>query len=149
MKQKINVVIRKQGKENEALYRMIANMNEGLAEFSARDLEGFLVCQKAAFPGISPYSFVKDEAEPNIYHVSEDGGKTFTLSLEWVEIVELQQSENIDDVNGVIGNNADFERWKDENFSRSQNPGRWLWKNCDYPALTESQVEEEYKKATA
>jgi hypothetical protein len=91
MKQKLNVKLIKSGSENDILTRLIANMNEGKAQISPRDLEGYLTTRNATYPTISNCKLVKDEDEPNTYHVSENGGFDFTMSLEWVEIHELPE----------------------------------------------------------
>lgn len=96
MKQvKLNVKLIKAGSENDVITRLIANCNEGQskAQISPRDLEGYLNVRNGTYPTITNCKLVKDEEESNTYHVSEDGGKTFTLSLEWVEVHELVPSE--------------------------------------------------------
>lgn len=93
MKQKINVVFHKLGTESESVIRMIANMNEGSVQFSPRDLEGYFNCRKASFVlALRDICLVKDATDPNVYHISEDGGKTFILSLEWIDVYELQSN---------------------------------------------------------
>lgn len=94
MKKKINVAILKSGSENSAILQMIGYMNEGEKQFSARDMEGYLNCRVAQYPSVSDYSFTKSDEQGEVYHVSEDGGKTFTLTLEWIEVHELINQEN-------------------------------------------------------
>ena len=98
MNKKLNVRLMKSGSENDAITRLIANYNEGQykAQISPRDLEGYLATRNGIFPVTCDLKLVKDELEPNVYHISEDGGKSFTMSLEWVEIFE------IDDLKGVF-----------------------------------------------
>lgn len=99
MKKKLNVSIYKSGSENDWILKMVANYNEGISDFSPRDLEGYFKCSLATFPTIKKgLQLIKGE-EPNCYHVSEDGGKTFTLSLEWAEIYEL--SMDTEGLNGA------------------------------------------------
>lgn len=99
MKKKLNVSIYKRGTENDNILRLVANYNEGIADISPRDLEGYLATTKAIYPNVThPINLIKGE-EPNCYHVSEDGGKTFTLSLEWAEIYEL--SMDTEGLNGA------------------------------------------------
>ena len=91
MQKKLNVKLMKSGSENDVITRMIANYNQGKVDCSPRDLEGYLITRNAMFPTINNYKLVKDNEEPNTYHVSEDRGKTFTLSIEWVEVFELPE----------------------------------------------------------
>lgn len=91
--QKINVKLLKYGGENDVITRMIANMNDANVAVSPRDLEGYLNVRNVAFPFTCNYAIVKDTEEPNTYHLSEDGGKTFTMSLEWIEIYVLPEND--------------------------------------------------------
>lgn len=88
---KLNVKLFKSGSENDALTRLISNYNEGIekAQITPRDIEGYLLTRNAIFSSINNYKLVKDETNPNTYNISEDGGKTFTISIEWAEIYSL------------------------------------------------------------
>lgn len=96
MKKKINVKLIKSGSENDAITRLIANCNEGQekAQISARDLEGYLNTRNAMYPTVTNNKLVKDEEESNTFHISEDGGKSFTMSIEFVEVRELVTSDD-------------------------------------------------------
>jgi len=87
MKSKIQVVIHKQGSENENLLRMVANHNEGTAQIDLSDIVGYMYAKKAMFPTVSNYRVYNDNGTLNI---SEDNGESFTLSLTFVELHELQ-----------------------------------------------------------
>lgn len=102
IKKKINLAILKSGEENSLITKMIANYNEGIEKsiISPRDLEGYLNFRNALWPTVTFLKLVKDEDEPNTFHVSEDGGKTFTLSLEWAETYTLETSP--DDVTEAL-----------------------------------------------
>lgn len=103
MKQKINVVIHKTGSNNGFILECTGETNAGKAQFSPRDLEGYLNMKKAFTPmSAEGYKLLKDETEPNTFHVSEDGGKTFTLSLEWVEVHNLETPVSNDDLKDVF-----------------------------------------------
>lgn len=91
MKQQINVKIRKSGSENGTVLRMIGHMNEGIKEFSARDLEGYFNCRNACYPNAINGNLIKGEEKGEVYHVWEKG--EITLSLEWVELHELEPVE--------------------------------------------------------
>jgi len=87
MKQKIKVDILKHGSENQYLLKAVARMNEGLCSFSIRDLEGYFAVENAKYN--NKLVLISEEG---YCHVSEDGGDTFTLTLEWVEVHELVES---------------------------------------------------------
>ncbi|MGH2566026.1 MAG: hypothetical protein ACRDE5_16025 [Ginsengibacter sp.] len=89
MQKKLNVSIYKNGTDSAFILDCVGGYNERKAEFSPRDVEGYINMRKAFIPTLlNDYCLIKGE-EPNCYHVSEDGGKTLTLSLEWAEIYEL------------------------------------------------------------
>jgi hypothetical protein len=109
MKKKINVKIHKNGDTSRVLLDSIGTMNEGKVIFSARDVEGYINIQKAFTPTMGKgYCIIPDKDEPNTYHISEDGGKTFTLSLEWVEVMELQN--DADDITESLNGMPDIDR---------------------------------------
>lgn len=91
MKQKMNVVIHKTGNESDVILRMIGNCNEKGTTVSARDIEGYLMCRNSMFPTLHNFAIVRDDTRPGEYYsISEDGGATFTLTIEWCEIYELE-----------------------------------------------------------
>jgi hypothetical protein len=100
---KINVKILKSGGQSGKILETISYMNEGKDSFSPRDLEGYCnvtrIWLNSSYPGLT---LVKDTDEPNTFHISEDGGKTFTLSLEWVEVRELSPVNDPDDMKNVL-----------------------------------------------
>lgn len=101
MKQKINVVIHRNGSTSAKILDIIGAMNEGKANFSPRDLEGHFAIERAWMTTANKgLTLVKDTEESNTYHVSEDGGKSFTLSLEWMEVRELK-TEPANDLENV------------------------------------------------
>jgi len=93
MKSKIHVSLFKQGSENENLLRMVANHNEGTGNVSLSDICGYMAGKKAMFPTISKYAVIQDG---ETLHISEDNGQTFTLSLTWCEVHELQPEQSQD-----------------------------------------------------
>lgn len=94
MKKKINVVIHKAGSDSDKFVRLIGRYNEGHSDLSVPDIEGFINTYNVMWHPVSSLKIVKDETEPNTYHISEDGGNTFTMSLEFVEIFELEPQTN-------------------------------------------------------
>ena len=103
MSKKLNVKLIKSGSENDILTRWIANYNEGneKALISPRDLEGYLNTRNAVYPTIGNLKLVVDHSEPNTYHISEDGGKTFTMTIKWTEVYELSETT----INEVLNSN--------------------------------------------
>ena len=91
MKRKINVKIHKHSSDNETVLKCVGNMNDGRASFSARDLEGYFAIQNAKYPTL-PVTFIKSDEPGEVYHISEDDGKSFILTLEWVEVYDLNQN---------------------------------------------------------
>ena len=107
MTKKLNVKIHKGGDNNRVILDCIGSYNAGKVHFTARDLEGWLQVQRAFLPGIgAKYCLIKDVTESDVYHVSEDG-ETFTISLEWVEVHELQPNES--DIKSMLHNPDDLE----------------------------------------
>lgn len=91
MKKKIAVEIHKTGSENDGLLRLVGNVNGMGLGISKSAIMAYLAVKMAMFPLSSNYSTC---TEGDTLHVSEDGGDTFTLSLTWKDVYELDQSEN-------------------------------------------------------
>lgn len=89
-KSKYNVTIHRNGSENEMILRAIASHNEGLIPVSIEDLMGYVQTKRAMFPLIySGHTAIKDDEKDYVLNISEDGGKTYTLTLEYCEVFEL------------------------------------------------------------
>jgi hypothetical protein len=112
-KKKLNIDINKVGSNNSFILECIGEYNAGKAEFSPRDLEGYLNMKKAFTPlSAAGYCMVKDELDANTYHISEDGAETFTLSIEWAEIHQIHKTDEeiekelqglpLDDLDGIF-----------------------------------------------
>ena len=92
---KYQVTIHKNGSENSFITTMIGNQNSEKGRFNLIDVISYLNCMKAAFPiANSGYTYLWDSFNPNgtTLHISEDGGKTFTLSLTQIEVMELKSN---------------------------------------------------------
>ena len=89
MKKQINVKLLKYGSENDVITKMIANYNEGKVEATPRDIEGYMITRNCMYPTLFDFKLVKSDEPGEVYHISEDGGKTFTLTMDWVEVHEL------------------------------------------------------------
>lgn len=96
MKEKIGVEIHKNGSENDVLLRMVGNVNESGVKISPENIAAYLMVRNAMFPILFKFSFKQDK---NSFHISEDGGETFTLSLTWKEVEELAP---VDDIPGEL-----------------------------------------------
>lgn len=88
MKKSIKVQIYKTGTDSDVILRLIGNYNEGKGDVSPRDIEGYFAVSRLAFPYTKSSSLVKGDSDSE-WHISEDGGKTFTMSLEWCIVHEL------------------------------------------------------------
>lgn len=89
-KSKYNVTIHKFGGENENILRAVANHNDGIIPISVEDIQGYIQTRRAMYPVIhSSYAAIKDDEKDYILNISEDGGKTYTLTLEYCEVFEL------------------------------------------------------------
>lgn len=88
MKQtKISVEIHKHGDENEYLLKLVANVNSRGYEISSQAIGYYLLVKNAIHPEYKNLFFTF-EGEDTL-HISEDGGKTFTLTLTWKEVETL------------------------------------------------------------
>ena len=96
MKTKISVDIHKSGQENDFILKAVANHNSGKAIFRYLDLIGYCSMQNAVYPSIREMETIKTEDKFPVIHVSEDKGKTFTLTLTWKEVYELETTTEMD-----------------------------------------------------
>lgn len=105
MKTKISVEIHKNGTENDVLLRMIANINQGRVKDipTKADIISYLTVRNSIWPISHEFSHQVDE---EYLHISEDGGKTFTLSLEWKEVAEI--SELDEEIENELSNADDL-----------------------------------------
>jgi hypothetical protein len=88
----IKVDIHKNGHENEYILKAIGSHNSGESRFTMQDFRGYVNFKKAVFPSVSNYKVIEDWP---VSRMSEDGGKTFTLSLTWNEVEELKAAEEV------------------------------------------------------
>lgn len=89
MKQKINVSIHKKGDHTSEILEMVASMNDGKAKISLGDLQGYLKARAARWPNLSNDLGYIREGDGETLDISSDGGETFSLSLTWKEVWEL------------------------------------------------------------
>lgn len=91
---KIGVEIHKHGDKNGNILQAVANHNEGKIVLSHHDIMGFLRLNRAMFPNLSSSQYTSTYDCINcILRISEDDGKTFTLTLTWKEVTELNETE--------------------------------------------------------
>lgn len=95
----IKVDIHKQGSDSDEILKAIASHNGGVRRIFMTDISGWVNMKNAIYPTIKNL-FLKHEWPTT--HISEDGGKTFTLSLTWNEVVELQAGGPTESVEGVL-----------------------------------------------
>ena len=91
MKKQLKVNIMKSGSLNDELLKAIAGSNEGTQEVSLNDLEAFIRVKKAQYPFLyhNTQCGRYGDKEGDTIEITEDNGKTFTLSISEVEINEL------------------------------------------------------------
>lgn len=80
----LTVQIHKQGQHNEPILRAIGGNNEGKAEISLNDIAGYVRMRAAEYPSLYSGCIATVEQISDVLtglKVSEDGGKTFTLSI--------------------------------------------------------------------
>jgi hypothetical protein len=95
MKTKIKVDIHKSGSENDQILEIVANTNSGKAPIELEDMVGYLKCRRANYPIIK--GGVNCKVEDSKLHITEDDGKTWTLTLEWTTVVELEPENTTTD----------------------------------------------------
>lgn len=82
--------IHKHGTFNSAILKMIAKHNGGQCPMSIPDLLSFGQIQQSLI-NASNLVIERRDGDENTFDVSEDGGKTFTLTIEEIEIHELAE----------------------------------------------------------
>ncbi len=88
---KYNVSIHKPGSENNNLLTIIGTHNGGLFPVGLMDLVSYATTTKAKYPeAMKGFQITVSPEDENTLLVSEDGGKSFTLSIQEVEILELE-----------------------------------------------------------
>lgn len=106
MRTKISIEIHKAGSENDVLTRMVATVNEGRAQISMGEIAAYLNVRNAIYPTIHKFASMPEDGS---LLISEDGGKTYTITLTWKEVHELsdtekeiqQELETADDIKNV------------------------------------------------
>jgi hypothetical protein len=98
-KTKFKVDILKSGTYNSPILKMIASHNEGRVLLSIPDFISYNILEKAQFPASANLFEIERDVfdEQTKFNVSEDGGKTFTLTIEEIEIHEL--ADDLKDIN--------------------------------------------------
>lgn len=94
MKKQIKVTLYKTGQENDFLTRLVANFNAGLKhqDVKPEDIQGYFAARNMAYLTTTNCLLEESETDQGIYMISEDGGETFTMSLEWAEVYELGEN---------------------------------------------------------
>ena len=92
MKSKIVVDIHKEGNSNLIVLKAIGRHNGGDNLIDQQMITGYVLGQKIDYPSL--YKEIKVTQDGDTLHISEDDGKTFTLSLTWTEVHELQPVED-------------------------------------------------------
>lgn len=94
MKTKISVDIHKFGEHTEQILKIVATNNAGLREVSMGELINYLAVRDALYPTtVNDLGYIKDLFPEAVLLVSNDKGKTYSLTLTWKEVIELEPHE--------------------------------------------------------
>jgi len=89
-KTKFSVDIHKDGSNSEAIFKAIGSHNGGIVPLCIEDFISYAQFEMAKYPSAQKgFYIVRDDTEFNVIRVSEDGGKTFTITIEERIIHEL------------------------------------------------------------
>lgn len=103
MKKNFNVKIHKTGSLNDMILRVVGNFNDGKAAISLVDIQSYVTFNKSAFPSLyDGYYATRDEDDDSILRISEDGGESFTLTIEEIELHELDGNDSIEHRQGEV-----------------------------------------------
>lgn len=92
MRSQYFVRIHKNGYQNAAILKMVAKHNEGVEPFSISDFLSFQSIHRALDNDTEKnFCIERDETDDSTFRVSEDGGKTFTLTIRKVTIHSLKE----------------------------------------------------------
>lgn len=90
MKHKIKLDIHSMGEHTEYIIKAIAAHNSGLRTITPLDLETYLRVRDAIFPNSANDLAHVNSDKDWIVRISRDKGKTYSLTLEWIEVHELK-----------------------------------------------------------
>lgn len=92
MTTKFTAAIHKYGNQNSAILKMIARHNEGIEPMGIADFLSFQSIQRSLDNDTEKnFCIERDENDECTFHVSEDGGKTVTLSVREITIHTLDE----------------------------------------------------------
>lgn len=90
MRTKFKIDVHKSGSDTDMFVKAIAAHNEGKVFLSLGDFISFYSVYRAIYLLAKKDFYVeRDEMQENIVRVTEDGGKTWTLTIEEIELEEL------------------------------------------------------------
>lgn len=90
MKTKFNLSILKTGGQTENIVGAIASHNEGRVPLCPLDFISWAQFEKARRSYLDGF-YIESTDEPGELRVTEDGGKTWTLIIQEIELHELQE----------------------------------------------------------
>ena len=97
--------LHKEGDETDNIIRIIAAHNSGNNPVSLIDIQSYMSCRKAILPISGKGYFATRPADnENILHISEDGGETWTLTIEEIEVEELPRRLTPEELEEAIRN---------------------------------------------
>ena len=101
MKIKFKVEINSNGSDLTSIITMIANHNEGIANINNDVIASYILAKNAQYPSFK----IKLKNDGDTLHVSEDDGKTWYLSIQECEVLELNeepQKELIEETDNLM-----------------------------------------------
>ena len=100
---KFKVDIHNTGMCTDEVLKLIGCHNSGKSYLSIPDFISYGVITAALYPATrGGITIDRDDEESRIFYVSEDGGKTKTLTIEEIEVFELVESSDPDDIKDVL-----------------------------------------------
>lgn len=89
MKQKIKVEVHNLGEHTEYIIKAIASHNAGIRTITPLDIQSYLKVRDATFPNsLNDLAYCTGDKD-FILNISNDKGKSYSLTLEWAEVHEL------------------------------------------------------------
>lgn len=92
------VEINKPGKHNADILGLVAIHNGGSTNLTLSDFESWVRIEKGRFPSLSEGLQCILDNERSCIHISEDFGKTTTLSIDLITYHELEEAEKNDEL---------------------------------------------------
>lgn len=93
MKKKLNFAILKYGSDTDRLIKIICSHNEGKKAVCLDDFISWAHIESILFPSLHGGLTIEKGDDENELRVSDDGGKTWNMVINEIEVHELQETE--------------------------------------------------------